>query len=605
MSCASKPLASSAARRLDERHDSGEISRARVTRDSSPDYWGSDDRRQEGDCKMGEGRNRPRQAPAAACRFGRWGLGFGLALLGACGGGGGGGDEEIVPGADLPASAEGAAHFLSQATNGTREEDLLLLQKVGYLAWLENQRTKSITLQRPWVADHAEPSQEQRIERWWISMAEGKDQLRQRVAWALSQIYVISDVDDTLGGYPVGMAEYYDILLRDAFGNWRDLIEHVTLSPQMGEYLSMIKNKKPDYENNIHPDENYARELLQLLSIGLVQLGPDGVPLVDGNGDTLPTYDQGVVQALARAFTGWTYADSEYYEWGETNYAPMEAWEQHHDYEPKQILGGQWLAPGQGAPVDLAGVLDAIFAHLNVGPFLAQQLIQRLVTSNPSPAYVGRVAAVFDDDGTGERGDLWEVVKALLLDEEARHGHETDPYTFGKLREPLLRQIQLWRAFHGDPVGDTYGDSWPQDTFGQRPLGAPSVFNFYSPFHQPPGELAAAGLVAPELQIHTHNRMTALTNKLYQRIFASYSGYPWANHDTVYLKLSKEKALAADPSALVQRLDLLLLSGQMSAELESIVTAYVADVPLDDDGTERVIEALYLIATSPEGALQR
>jgi uncharacterized protein (DUF1800 family) len=528
-----------------------------------------------------------------------------LLAAGACGGGGGSDEPGIVPGTDLPPSEAAAAHFLLQATNGARAEDVELLAQVGYTAWLENQRTEKISLQRPWLADQHDPSHALRVERWWRSMVEGQDQLRQRVAWALSQIYVVSDVDDALGAYPLGVAEYYDVLLKGAFGNWRDLIEQVTLSPQMGEYLSMIKNKKPDPEHNVHPDENYARELLQLLSIGLVQLGPDGVPLVDVDGHTLPTYDQDTVQVIARAFTGWTYANSQYYEWGTENYLPMQAWSQHHDNDSKTVVAGAFLPAGQDAELDLDGVLDALFAHPNVGPFVSKQLIQRLVTSNPSPAYVARVAAVFADDGTGERGDLWEVVKAILLDDEARHGHETAPYTFGKLREPLLRQIQLWRTFHAHPDGGTYDDNWPEESFAQRPLGAPSVFNFYSPFHQPPGELAAAGLYAPEFQILTHNCVTALTNKLYERTLQSDSTYALGSDWSVYLNLKSEKALAADPAALIERLDLLLLAGQMSDEMRTLLVDYVADIPLDDGGTERVVEALYLIVTSPEGALQR
>jgi uncharacterized protein (DUF1800 family) len=525
-----------------------------------------------------------------------------------CGGGGGGGGPDYPPGADVPATAADAARFLTQATFGPRLEDIDFLSYVGYATWFEDQRIQKLSLQRPYLEKKLDQEenvgQDWRVERWWHNALLGPDQLRQRVAFALSEILVVSDVPDNLVNDVLGCAEYYDVLVRGAFGNYRALLEDVSKSPAMGKYLSHLQNQKAVPEENIHPDENYAREVMQLFSIGLVELADDGTVLLDAGGAPIPTYDQAVVEALARVFTGWTWGDTDYFwEWSES-YGPMQNFGEYHDADLKSIVGGSVLPAGQTGEADLDQALDVLFQHENVGPFIGRQLIQRLVTSNPSAAYVQRVAAVFADDGSGERGDLFEVVKAILMDPEARAGHLADPEHFGKVKEPLLRITGLWRALDAGAQNDKYWIWGQNERFGQQPGSAPSVFNFFQPTFAPPGEIAGAGLVAPEMQIVTHTKMTATTNHLYYATLIDHTGSPYADSDTIVINIKEEKGLAADVPALIDRFDLLLMAGSMSSEMRQIVTDYVEDVPLDDDGTNRVIEALYLIVTSPEAAVQ-
>jgi uncharacterized protein (DUF1800 family) len=528
-----------------------------------------------------------------------------LALLGAgaCSPSGG---SDLVQGTDVPPDDAAASRFLRQATFGTRMEDIDLLRYIGYAAWLEDQAEMPMSLHRRQVERYGDDAhQGHRSQRWWSVAVTGRDQLRQRVAWALSQIFVLSDDPDALVNDAIGCAEYYDILVRNALGDYRQLLEEVTLSPQMGRYLSMLYNRKADLVENIRPDENYAREVLQLFSIGLVRLNADGSVVLDGLGNPVPTYDQPVVEAFARVFTGWAYGDTQSFWDYSTSYQPMRNFFEYHDTDAKTILDGAVLPPGQSGEEDLRLALDAIAAHPNVGPFLGKQLIQRLVTSNPSPDYVARVAAVWADDGSGRRGNLGAVVQAILMDAEARGGHLTSPDTFGKVSEPILRMTALWRAFRAAPRSGYWTIYEQDDDFGQEPLSAASVFNFYSPFFAPPGELTSLGLVAPELQIATHAKLTGLTNRLFSATMSDYRGSSGLWDLSVVIDLGRTKPLASDVPALIERLDVLLMGGEMSGEMRTLVTDYVADVPLDDDGTQRVIEALYLITTSPEGALQR
>ena len=373
----------------------------------------------------------------------------------------------------------------------------------------------------------------QRRDIWFQNSVRGSDQLRQRVAWALSQILVTSQVS-LANRYPMGLADYYDTLARHAFGDFRQLMEAVTLHPMMGVYLSMLGNRKPNAELNIRPDENYARELMQLFTIGLVELDADGTPKLDAHDQPIPTYDQAVVEGFAHVFTGWHWACTfgSPADCGFSNtrgtvpnqILPMQLFPEEHDTGEKRLLtypnAVKSVVPaGQTAEQDLADALDNIFHHPNVGPFIARQLIQRLVTSNPSPAYVARVSAVFDDDGTGQRGNLGAVVRAILLDAEARAPASTADPGASKLKEPVLRITQLWRAYDGRAANDRYFNIDPAVDFGQGPLQAPSVFNFYSPFYAPPGEISDLGLVAPELQIATEYQNALVTNYFYTQIF--------------------------------------------------------------------------------------
>ena len=280
-----------------------------------------------------------------------------------------------------------------------------------------------------------------RVDVWFRNAVTGQDQLRQRVAFAWSEIMVVSQVG-ALNNLPYSVSSYYDLLATQGLGDFRALLESVTLHPAMGVYLSMLGNQKPNTAGTIRPDENYARELMQLFTIGLVELNLDGTARLDGAGQPIPTYTQPIIEGFAHAYTGWTYAGApnelpQARPTAANQVVPMQLYASYHDTGPKRVLGGVTIPAGQSGAQDLDAALDNIFAHPNVGPFIAQRLIQRLTASNPSPDYVRRVAQRFNDNGRGVRGDLAAVVKAILLDPEAR-GSTTA--TTGKIKEPLLRR---------------------------------------------------------------------------------------------------------------------------------------------------------------------
>jgi uncharacterized protein (DUF1800 family) len=529
----------------------------------------------------------------------------------ACGGGGSSSSDPgptLVPSADVPANEADASRFLTQATFGATDEDIDLVMHGGFSGWLDWQKAWSPSLERPTLeaekAAGLDVYQNQRMEMWWLHAMTSHDQLRLRVAYALSQIFVISDQAGPLNSDVVGMGEYYDLLTKGALGNFRDLLENVTLSPQMGKYLSMLKNRKADPAHNIRPDENYAREVMQLFTIGLYRLNQDGSPMLDSGNASIPTYDQALVETYARLFTGWNYANATSWNWPEENYLPMTCWSQYHDTDPKTLIDGSVTPAGQSGDQDLTAALDSLFNHPNVGPFIGRQLIERLVTSNPTPGYVQRVAQVFADDGHGERGNLFAVVKAILLDDEARNGPALDPNAFGKLKEPILRQTELWRAFHARAASGMFKVWNPEDEFGQAPLRSSSVFNFYSPFYMPPGEMQDGGLYGPEFQITTHTLITATTNRLFALVFWQNSSSTGGDADTVRIQIQAERARASDPEALVDHLNLLLMGGQMSSAMRDVVVSLVNDTPLGD-GSQRVLEATWMILASPEGAVQK
>lgn len=555
----------------------------------------------------------------------------------ACGGGGsgpgGGGPPPPPPPAGV--TKEQAFAFLNQATFGATEAEAAHLQSLGdatsaYGRWIDEQLQAPVSLELPHVqaayAALPQPVQNigqlngDRVDIWFRNAVNGPDQLRQRVAFALSEIMVVSQ-QSVLQRFPFALADYYDTLARNAFGDFRTLMEAVTLHPAMGVYLSMLGNQKPDTARNIRPDENYARELMQLFTIGLVELNPDGTVREDQQGQAIPTYDQSVIEGFAHVYTGWNWAGATSFARArptlENQVQPMQAYPEQHDTGAKKVLGYPGAAltqipsrdPADPAR-DLDDALDNVFNHPNVGPFIARQLIQRLVTSNPSPAYVQRVANVFANDGTGRRGNLGAVVRALLLDEEAR----TPPSaaTAGKLKEPLLRLTQLWRAYDGRSQSGRYGAQNLTYAIGQGPLQAPSVFNFFSPGYAPAGEIADQGLVAPEMQIATEYLNTLVTNVLFAQTFCYTSSpvtgcpsvRPGLAPDLVKIDVSAEAALAGDPAALVTRIADKLLGGRISDTLRTQAQQAVERAPATLGGL-KVAEALYLVVTSPEYALQR
>jgi uncharacterized protein (DUF1800 family) len=518
---------------------------------------------------------------------------------------------------NLDVQAEEAARLLNQASFGPSAQSIEDVMNLGIAGWIEQQLAMPISSHadfvelarfREGVVGDGTVSRERRIEAWWEIALQGDDQLRQRVAFALSEILVVSEnsvfEEDTLG-----IALYYDILAEHAFGNYRDLLEDVTLSPIMGLYLSMLGNQRPNIELNIRPDENYAREVMQLFSIGLVELDTDGTVLLDGSGVPIPTYDQDIIEAFARVYTGWNFAGATAQTFNRFffNYntrEPMLPIEAFHDTTEKTLLNGFVVPAGQTAEEDLTMALDNIFNHANVGPFISKQLIQKLVTSNPTSGYVERVAAVFDDDGAGVRGNLAAVVRALLLDEEAREGPTSLPDTFGKLREPILVATHLWRAFQAESPDGIFSLGFPEFFFNQAPLAAPSVFNFFSPSFMPQGLISGQGLFAPEFQIATDTFLARQSNFLSFSVFAGHSQIEDQTDDRILIDLSEEIALADSAEDLLTHLDILLMAGSMSDSMRDILrVAY--EQTADFDPIDRVTNLIFLIMSSPQYVIQK
>lgn len=549
-----------------------------------------------------------------------------LGTLSACGGGSSGGSGGGSPPPPPPPVGKADAYrFLNQSTYGATEADAQRLIALGdssnaYARWIDQQLALQPSLQLPTVQvaftkltnplPMLPTLNADRQEIWFRNSITGPDQLRQRVAFALSQIMVVSQ-QSALNGMPFALADYYDLLVRDAFGDFRQLMQDVTLHPAMGVYLNMLGNQKEDTANNIRPDENYARELMQLFTVGLVQLNLDGTVRTDGQGQPIPTYDQSVVEGFAHVFTGWNYAGAPSFAQArrtlQNEVIPMQAYAEQHSTLAKKLLqypgaAKPSLPAGQTPAQDLADALDNIFNHPNVGPFLSKQLIQKLVTSNPSPAYVSRVATVFNNDGGGRRGNLGAVVKAILLDPEARPA--TPTASTGKLKEPLLRLTQLWRAYDARSANGEYRIGPVVYAFGEGPLQAPSVFNFFSPFYAPPGEIASAGLVAPEMQIATEYLNTFVTNVLFNVATYWNSTVPGLPPDAIVMDFTQEVAVANDSEALVDKLIDKLFGAPVSATLKAEAKAAIERIPATSPGL-RVSEAMALLVTSPEFAAQR
>ena len=531
-------------------------------------------------------------------------------LLSGCGGSSGSAaPPPPPPPVDVITKAE-AFQFLNQATFGATEAEAQRVIDMGYAAWIDEQLQQPASLQLPFLKSLPRPMflfemQDDRADIWFRNVVYGNDQLRQRVAFALSEVMVVSQLG-ALIEYTYSLADYYDMLALNAFGNYRDLIEDVTLHPAMGVYLSMLGNEKPNPALNIRPDENYARELMQLFSIGLVELNIDGSVKLDTLGQPTPTYDQSIIEGFAHVYTGWNYAGAPSFELAFPNdnnqTVPMQLYPSFHDTGSKKLLRGITLPQGQTGGQDLSGALDNIFDHPNVGPFIAIRLIQRLVTSNPSPAYVQRVASTFNDNGAGVRGDLAAVVRAILLDPEARPDIPMD--LDGKLKEPLLRLTQVWRAYNATSASGRMPFAGAYIFFGQGPLQAPSVFNFFTPFYAPPGEIRDSSLVAPELQIATEFQNTLVTNYLLFQALGLTSEATGLGEDDVFINIDQEMAVAADTDALVSMVAGKLLAGQLSPTLETEVKGMINRIP-DTQAAIRVGEAIYFIATSPEFAYQR
>jgi uncharacterized protein (DUF1800 family) len=440
---------------------------------------------------------------------------------------------------------------------------------------------------------------------WWHTTITAPDQLRQRVAYALSQIFVISDEVNLLLVHPFGTSNYYDMLLDNAFGNFRDLLLDVALHPAMGVYLSHLNNAKSDPEAGTFPDENFAREVMQLFSIGLFELNADGTEITDGDGRPVPTYSNAEIGEFARVFTGLSWG-GENPRFGSNRYVfrqPMRMFEAFHDTGSKTLLRGEVIPAGLPGMADVERAIDNLFNHPNVGPFFGRQLIQRLVSSNPSPDYVARVTAAFNDNGAGVRGDMQAVLRAVLLDPEALAEPDPDA-TRGKLREPLLRFTAMLRQLgvvmpDGFYANIGYG---LQQQIQQHPLAAPSVFNFYLPTHQPIGRFAERGLVAPELQITNSNTIVELSNLLQFAVVGGYVNDLQAPpFSAASLSFRDFEPLVDDTDALLDRLDTVFTYGTLSRATREAIAGQIAFI---DDADLRLRVAAWLLLISPDYAVE-
>jgi uncharacterized protein (DUF1800 family) len=522
---------------------------------------------------------------------------------------------------DLPPTAmseSDARRFLAQASFGPTDASVAQLMSSGRSAWLASQFTlaSSDFSGLPYVDPDSSkgcptgavptckrdnyslfPVQVQ----FFANAVNQPDQLRQRTALALSEILVVSGNVIKL---PNAMANYQRIFLRNAFGNFRDVLREVTLSPAMGRFLNMANNDKPNPAKGIEPNENYAREVLQLFSVGLSQLNVDGSLQLDAKGQPIPSYDQDTVEGFAHAFTGWTYAPrpgATRNKFGNPSYydAPMVAFDDHHDKGTKKLLNGTVLPGGQTAQADLDAAVDNIFNHPNVGPFIGRQLIQQLVTANPSPAYLQRVATAFNGGAIvsgqrSKRGDMKAVLMAILTDAEAVAPQ--NPANFGKLREPILQLTHLLRAMGG--VSDGVWLRSQAASLGQTVYSPASVFNFFPPDYDLPDNPALDG---PAFGVFNASAAFKLSGVLQTALNgrgvaadASVAGATGTKID-----LARWQALAATPASLVAEINRVLFAGRASAALQAALlrAAQIAPAtkPLD-----RAKAALFLAAMSPE-----
>lgn len=566
-----------------------------------------------------------------------------VVALSACGGGGGEGasvpDQPAVP----PTRVE-AARFLNQATFGATPADIERVVSLGYSGWLDEQFKAQATSHRVnWETADAEiksadatksAGQYELFSSFWKGVAAGNDPLRQKVAFELSQIFVISMVDGNVGDNPRGAASYLDMLGDKGFGNYRELLESVSRHPMMGLYLSSLRNQKEDTKTGRIPDQNYAREVMQLFSIGVQQLNADGTVKMSG-GTPLESYSYDDVVGMSRVFTGfsWYGPDTDnnrffgYTGFQDPNrsWMPMQGYNQYHSLLEKKFLGASVPAQSAGAPdASLKTAMDVLYNHSNVGPFIGKQLIQRMVTSNPSPAYVGRVSAAFNDNGAGVRGDMKAVIKAVLLDREARDAAVATSPQFGKIREPLLRWANILRAFGAKSYSGSYkcgSTDDPATQLGQSVLRAPSVFNFYRPGYIAPNtSMGNAGLVAPEMQITNETSTAGYVNFVRDAIANGVGAYDATlRRFDIQLDVSALLPLAgADVPGLVAKVNELLAPGQMSSELVLLVQQGVSSIAvpaLKVDGSNkaqvdaalrsRVNTAIFLVAVSPEFIVQK
>jgi len=566
-----------------------------------------------------------------------------------------------------------ASRFLDQATFGATPADIQNLSNIGYQAWFTQQFNTAAVSHVPYIQQelirdtdpgtfqgtYAEPGvatcaptdqpcnyymyqypngniSDGIFQSFFMQAVNGKDQLRQRVAYSLSQFLVISNNNGGATHFqPRGFGAYLDVLENDAFGNFRTLLQDVTLNAQMGQFLSIQGNE--GQIQGAHPDENYAREVMQLFTIGLYKLNMDGTLQVDGSGNPIPTYGLPDVEGLASVFTGFSYnvpagAPDNYtpnasVDWsnGSSNVGPnvgfellpMKSYPTHHSTAEKDFLGVV-IPAGQGDPdADLKVALDTLFNHPNTPPFVCKQLIQHMVKSDPSPAYVQRVATVFVNDGTGVRGNMQAVIKAILLDPEATNAAAAySNNQSGKVRESLIRYLEWARAFNAQSYTGVFEIGTPEAPdygLGEMALRSPTVFNWFTPGYVPPNtSISQAGLVAPELQMTTVVATTGYLNYMENAVGASSASFDQGGPD-VYSNYVDEIPLANNPQQLINHLSLLLLGGNMSSTLQGELLTAINSVAIPSGGDQadinqalltRVQVAVFITVASPEFAAQ-
>ena len=574
------------------------------------------------------------------------------AALAACGGGGGGGGGGGFGGGGGPMVAsspteagslsplgstqtaqtyvyttaktdEEAARFLLQAQFSASEADIAAVRAKGYLPWLGEQFDLT-SAQTAWAWVNSKPYNTVDVDAMiWNQLITSPDGVRKRAALAFSEIFVVSATDIGSNWPTHMMAQYWDTLVAGATTNFRKLLEDITLNPAMGYYLNTKGNQKENSQGR-QPDENYAREVMQLMTLGLYQLNGDGTVKTDGNGKPLDSYTQDDVSNLARIFTGYDLnipqADRNTFTPPGANYTiENNAWTQRpmgftpsrHSLLPATFLGTTVAARAANADAGKAALkqaLDTLLNHPNTGVFISKQLIQRMTTSNPSTAYVKRVADVFSNNGAGVRGDMKSVVAAVLLDNEARSPVGLSDVNFGRLREPIVRFVQWARTFGVSSVKGSWkigGTSSTNFGLGQSPLRSPSVFNFFRPGYVPPSSaIAAKGMVAPEFQLVNETTVGGYINFMARVIE---SGFDSGDVKAAY---AAEKTIVLDRTALVDRLSLLLTGNQLSANTKAVIVNALNTPALNANSVElprlrRIYAAVLLVMTAPEYLVQK
>ncbi|MBN8730460.1 MAG: DUF1800 domain-containing protein [Acidobacteria bacterium] len=494
--------------------------------------------------------------------------------------------------ANAVVSARAAARFLEQATWGPTPQSIAEVRRNGFERYIEQQFTEPLSdyPEPPEANDQQSLTPAQR--RFFTNAVNGSDQLRQRVAFALHQILVVSAVKMNQARM---MVPYLRLLQANAFGNYAKILREITVNPAMGRYLDMVNNDKPSPANGIRANENYAREVMQLFTIGTVKLNQDGATVLDREGKPLPAYDQSDIEGLALALTGWTYAPLP----GEparshnpVNYnSRMVPWEPNHDRSAKRLVDGVQLPAGQTAEQDLDAALRHLFEHPNISPFVARRLIGSLVTSNPSPEYIARVAAAFQASPSGERGDMKAVIRAILLDPEAREGDtSTIPAHFGHLREPVLYITAMLRSF-GARIADPHSLASRASQMGQNVFYPPTVFSYFPLLYKVPNSV----LVGPEYEVLTPSTTLARVN------FADSVAFGRLGQ-TVTVDLTPYIDMASDTTTLLEALNNTLMQGAMSAGVRDAIGRAVEATT---DPLLRAQTAVYLVAASPQYQTQR